>query len=135
MEEQQKSPVKMLWFSFVGVIAIYVFVAYQQITQKNQPISFKTDDLSAPMFIGATILSLILIMAAHYFIPKLLNPTDSKDPKQTLVLQLLQFALSEVAGILGLVLFFSNGSFAQLTVLCAIAFISLISFFPRESTI
>lgn len=130
MNNQVVSPIKNLWFAFIGAIAIYVFIGYQSLSQENKPIALDLSDLMESLFVISVIVALLLVAVAHSFLPKLLMRTN--DAGQKLVLNLMQFALSEVAGIIGIILFFSKGSFTQLLALCAIAFISLIKLFPRE---
>ena len=125
----QISPIRNLWFGFAGAIAVYVFIGYQNLSQKNKPIIFESGDLSDGLFAGAVILALLLVAVAHFLLPKLMQ---TENVGQKMVLSLLQFALSEVAGIIGIILFIQYESFAQLIVLCLIAFVSLLKLYPQN---
>lgn len=90
---------------------MYIFIGYQILSQKNKPIIFKPSDLLDSLFVGAVILALLLVAVAHSFLPKLMQAGYIR---QKIVLNLLQFALSEVAGIIGIILFFQYESFSNL---------------------
>ena len=122
-------PIEILWFGFVGAIAVYLFIGYQNLAQKNQQIIFNPSELSDSLFVWAGILALALIFVAHSVLPKVL-PNDTQE--QLLALRLAQFAFSEAIGVIGIVIFFLYGSFAQLVVLCAMAFISMLKLYPQN---
>lgn len=130
MEQQQVSP-KIIWFGFVGTIAVYIFIAYQSAIGNNQEVTFRTAELSNSLFLFVAVVSIALIAVAHKYIPKLIK--KSKNPN-LLAMKQLQYALSEAAALLGLILFFAKGSFSQLIILCSMSFLSLLALYPGEDT-
>lgn len=125
----QLPPIKIIWLGFVGTLITYVFVGYQSLSAKNQPIEFKYSDLSEKSFIIAFILGFLLVVIAQFVLPRFLK-SDTNGKK--VIISLYQFSLSEMVGVMGLVLFFAKGSFTQLIILCSIALVSLLKLFPKE---
>lgn len=130
--EQQENPMfvpRMLWAAFLAAIFIYIFIGYQDLMQKGQAISFDSNELSGNLFFGAVIVGLCLIIAANFLLPDILK---ANNVGQKFILNLLQTAFSEVAAILGIALFFSQHSFTQLIVLCAISLVALLRTYPKN---
>jgi hypothetical protein len=134
MEEQQdsKSIQLQLWGAFLAAILIYVLVGYQKLTGGGQPVAFVSGDLFQSVFLAVVIFSGLLIGAVHRYIPELMPAPDSK---KLLVRRLIQYGLSEIPAIVGLILFFSKGSFSQLVVLCALSFLSIAILMPKDEAV
>jgi hypothetical protein len=135
MDNQQSSPVqqknlkKIIWFCFSICIIIYFLIGRAVLIQHNKTIAFNASELSNPLFIFFVMLSLVVILIAHAYLPKF----QETDEKKKNTINFTQYALSEAVAIFGLVLVLINGSFTQLVILCAFSLVSLFRMFPQES--